>query len=93
PLISLGGDGAVLYDGENFYKMKIPAIKVKNTVGSGDSTIAGIAVGLSRNMPVCEAVKLGMAAGMANTQFEQTGIVSCELVEKFYKEIKVEIIQ
>ena len=65
-------------------------MKVKNTVGSGDSTVAGIATGLRRSMSIIDSIKLGMASGTANTQFEETGMVSWELVEKYYKEIKIE---
>ena len=87
PFATLGGDGAVLFDGGKYYSFSIPRVKVKNTVGSGDSTVGGIAVGLSRGMPLCEAVRLGMAAGIANTQFDQSGTVTPELVDRFYNEV------
>ncbi|MBE6651576.1 MAG: 1-phosphofructokinase [Ruminococcaceae bacterium] len=89
PFVTLGGDGAMLFDGDKFYKFTIPHVDIKNTVGSGDSTVGGIATGLDRGMSFVDAVKLGMACGIANTQFDQTGTVSRELVEKFYKEIKI----
>lgn len=92
PLITLGKDGAMAYIGEKFYKFNSPCVTVKNAVGSGDSSVAGIAVGLSRGMDIIDAIRLGMASGTANTQFEETGFVSCELVEKYYKEITVETI-
>lgn len=90
PLITLGKDGAMAYIDGEFYKFNSPDVKVKNTVGSGDSTIAGIATGLRRGMSTIDSIKLGMASGTANTQFEETGMVSCELVEKYYKQITVE---
>lgn len=90
PLITLGKDGAMAYIDDSFYKFNSPQVKVKNTVGSGDSSVAGIATGLRRGMSVIDSIKLGMAAGTANTQFEETGVVSCELVEKYYKEITAE---
>ena len=90
PLITLGKDGAMAYTDNTFYKFNSPEVKVKNTVGSGDSTVAGIATGLRRGMSIIDSIKLGMAAGTANTQFEETGMVSCELVEKYYKEITIE---
>ncbi len=40
-----------------------------------------------------DAIRLAMAAGTANTQFEQTGIVTKELVDKFFDEICIEKIQ
>ncbi len=92
PLITLGKDGAMAYIGEKFYKFNSPCVTVKNAVGSGDSSVAGIAVGLSRGMNIENAIRLGMASGTANTQFEETGFVSCELVERYYKEITVETI-
>ena len=90
PLITLGKDGAMAYIDGAFYKFNSPDVKVKNTVGSGDSTVSGIATGLTRGMSVTDSIKLGMAAGTANTQFEETGMVSQELVAKYYKEVTVE---
>lgn len=89
PFVTLGGDGGALYDGRALYKFIIPKIKIKNTVGSGDSTVAGFAVGLCRGMALCDAVRLGMAAGMSNAESEQSGAVSKEAVDRFYQEIKI----
>ncbi len=91
PFISLGKDGAAALVEGKYYKFSTPDIKVVNTVGSGDSTIAGICFGLDSGKDVVESIKLGMAAGTANTQFEQTGMVTKELVEEFYSQIYAEI--
>ncbi len=63
-LVSLGGDGALLIN-ENAEVYRQPAFKVKmvNTVGSGDSMIAGFIVGLEKGYEY--ALKLGAAAGAA----------------------------
>ena len=92
PLATLGKDGAMAYIDGTFYKFSSPEVEVINTVGSGDSSVAGIAVGLRRKMDVIDSIKLGMAAGTANTQFPETGFVTQELVEKYYKEITVDTI-
>ena len=92
PLATLGKDGALAYVDGKFYKFTSPEVDVINTVGSGDSSVAGIAVGLSRGMSIVDSIKLGMAAGTANTQSPETGFVTKELVEKYYKEIIVDII-
>ncbi|MBR5535822.1 MAG: 1-phosphofructokinase [Clostridia bacterium] len=89
PMVSLGKDGAMACIEGRIYKFATPCVNAKNTVGSGDSTIAGIVTGLDRGMSVIDAIKLGMASGTANTQFEETGLVSCELVEKYYIEVNV----
>ncbi len=92
PIITLGSDGAFAYIDGKFYRFYSPAVSVKNAVGSGDSAVAGIAVGIINGLPLPDAIALGMAAGTANTQFDETGYVSKELVEKYLKEIKHEII-
>lgn len=89
PFVTLGKDGAMVYDGERCYKFSVPRLSVKNTVGSGDSTLGGIVTGLNNGMSIIGAIKLGMAAGMANTQSEQSGTVAPELVDSFYKEVTV----
>lgn len=92
PLITLGKDGAIAMVEDKYYHYNMPDVSVKNSVGSGDSTVAGIAVGICKGLSFLDAVKLGMACGIANTQFEQTGMVSEDLVKKFYNQILVEVI-
>ena len=49
-LVSLGGDGAILVtmEGKEYYS-KAPKGKVLNTVGSGDSMVAGFIAGLKKS--------------------------------------------
>ncbi len=89
PFISLGKHGAAAMIDNKYYHFKIPSVPVVNCVGSGDSTVAGIAVGICRRLPIIDAIRLGMASGIANTQFQQTGLVTNDLVESFYKQIDV----
>lgn len=65
-LISLGGEGAMLID-ENGEKHKIGVIKQKviNTVGSGDSMVAGFVAGYEKTKSYPYALKLGSACGNA----------------------------
>jgi len=92
PFISMGKDGAAALIDGCCYKFIVPVIEAVNTVGSGDSTIAGIAAGIDMGLCLENTIKLGMAAGIANTQFEQTGIVTKELVEGFYNSVEVKMI-
>jgi len=89
PIVSLGKDGCMTYVDSKFYTFTTPDIKVVNTVGSGDSFIAGCCTGFSRGYNEIDSIKLGMACGTANTQFSATGMVSKELVDKFFSEITV----
>ena len=89
PFISLGKNGAVALIDEKMYAFSVPAVNAVNAVGSGDSTVAGIATGLSKGMCMCDAICLGMAAGITNTLFERTGYITQELVSDFYQQITV----
>ena len=93
PIITLGKDGCIAALEDGIYRFFAPAIKVLNTVGSGDSFVAGCAVSLCRGKGAMEVVKMGMACGMANTQFFQTGMVTVELVDKFFNMIEIEKLQ
>ncbi len=89
PFISLGKDGgAALIDGV-CYKFSSPDVEVVNAVGSGDSALAGVCAGLDMGYSITDSIKLGMASGTANTQFQQTGIVTKELVDEYFEKIIV----
>ncbi len=65
-LISLGGDGAMLIDEfGNKHKMGVVKEKVINTVGSGDSMVAGFVAGYEKEKSYPYALKLGSACGNA----------------------------
>ena len=63
-LVSLGGEGAMLLaENGEIYRQAAFKVKAINTVGSGDSMIAGFLAGHKKG---CEyALKLGAAAGAA----------------------------
>lgn len=66
-LISMAGDGAILIteNGEVF-KSEVPKGEVKNSVGAGDSMVAGFIAGYLTNNNYEEALKMGTAAGSAS---------------------------
>ena len=65
-LISLGGDGAMLIDefGKR-HKAGVLKEKVINTVGSGDSMVAGFVAGYEKTKSYPYALKLGSVCGNA----------------------------
>lgn len=89
PIISMGKDGCVAGIEGKVFHFTLPPVDVINTVGSGDSFIAGCAVGLDRGYSLEDTVKLGCACGTANTQFAQTGFVTKELVEEYFNQVQV----
>ncbi|HFR3750851.1 TPA: tagatose-6-phosphate kinase [Streptococcus suis] len=89
-VVSLGAQGAFAKHNDKFYRVRIPKIKVVNPVGSGDSTVAGIAAGLVHTLPEAELLKNANVLGMLNAQEEQTGYVNLENAESLYSQIEVE---
>ena len=89
-VVSLGAKGAFAKHNDKFYRVRIPKIKVVNPVGSGDSTVAGIAAGLVHALPEAELLKNANVLGMLNAQEEQTGYVNLENAESLYSQIEVE---
>lgn len=65
-LISLGGEGAMLIDEYgNKHKIGVLKEKVINTVGSGDSMVAGFVAGYEKEKSYPYALKLGSVCGNA----------------------------
>ncbi len=88
--VTLGAAGCIAVTTEGTYRLRTPAIKTINTVGSGDAFIAGCAVAFQNNQAIQDVLKSGMACGMANTQFAETGKVSQQLVKEFSALVTVE---
>ena len=65
-LVSMAGDGALLLDetGE-VHRIGCPKGKVQNSVGAGDSMVAGFLAGYLTKLDYGYALKLGTAAGSA----------------------------
>lgn len=65
-IVSLGGEGALLFaeDG-HVYHSGVVRDKVLNTVGSGDSMVAGFIAGYERTRDYAYSLKLGAACGNA----------------------------
>ena len=88
--ISLGSEGSLVGVGDEIYRVKVPAIDCQNPVGSGDSYVAGIAAGLSRNLPIEDTLRLGAACGTANALEAESGFVRKQIVEELMPRIDIE---
>ena len=85
-LISLGGDGAILVttEGKEYYS-KAPKGKVLNTVGAGDSMVAGFIAGYEKSGDFEQAFKMGIATGSASSF--SMNLATAEEVANLLKEI------
>lgn len=83
-LVSMAGDGAILVTEEgSVLKQLPPAGEVVNSVGAGDSMVAGFLTGYLKTGSYGEALKLGIAAGSA-TAFT-SWLADHEAIDKLYK--------
>lgn len=64
-IVSLGGDGALLVTKELAIAAKAPKGKVVNTVGAGDSLVAGFVASYVEKEDAREAFRYGVASGSA----------------------------
>lgn len=65
-LVSMAGEGAVLLDETGvFHKIGVPQGKVKNSVGAGDSMVAGFLAGYMERRDYAWALRMGAATGSA----------------------------
>lgn len=71
-LISMAGDGAVLVteDGQEF-RAEAPKGELKNSVGAGDSMVAGFLAGYLSTGSYAEAFKMGVCTGSASAFSEE----------------------
>ncbi|MGN0499859.1 MAG: 1-phosphofructokinase [Ruminococcus sp.] len=80
-LVSLGGDGALLVDEYGkLHKEGVVKGKVLNTVGSGDSMVAGFVAGWIEKEDYAYALKLGSACGNATAFLN--GLATREKIEE-----------
>lgn len=88
-LVSMGGDGALIIteNGEVLIS-NVPKGTVKNSVGAGDSMVAGFVAGFLKNNNYEDALTLGAASGSA-TAFSYD-LATRDYIESFIDEIKVE---
>lgn len=85
-LVSMAGDGAVLVtEAGNVHKIGVPQGEVKNSVGAGDSMVAGFLAGYLKTGDYGYALRLGTAAGSA-TAFSY-GIAEKELIMELLEQI------
>ncbi|GAB6428673.1 tagatose-6-phosphate kinase [Bacillus luti] len=89
-IVSMGGEGAFVKHGDDYYRVTIPKIEVVNPVGSGDATVAGLAVALHQNQTVEIVLKTAMTTGMLNTMEAETGYINVNKFKQYFDLVNVE---
>lgn len=89
-VISMGGEGSLISSGEGDFQAIVPKINTVNTVGCGDSMIAGFAVGMERGLPLEECIRLASAISAASAMRLETGYFLKEDVESLLPRIQIQ---
>ena len=89
PVLSLGAQGALGMDESGVWHAAVELEQVRNTVGSGDCFLAGMAVAIKRGEPLREALRLAVACGAANAMDVETGYVRPDQVEALLGRVRV----
>jgi len=84
-VVSMGAAGVAYATSGSFARIPAPTVRIESRVGAGDSTVAGIAVGLARGFAVEEAVRLGVAAGAAAVMTPGSELCRRQDVEALYR--------
>ena len=88
--VSLGADGSLAVGEEGIFRAKVPKIDAVNTVGCGDSMIAGFALGLSEGLSLPETLRRASAISAAAAMREETGFFIMEDMKKLLPQIEIE---
>ncbi|HHC9641598.1 TPA: 1-phosphofructokinase [Staphylococcus aureus] len=89
-IVSLGGDGAIYIDKEISIKAVNPQGKVVNTVGSGDSTVAGMVAGIASGLTIEKAFQQAVACGTA-TAFDED-LATRDAIEKIKSQVTISVL-
>ena len=87
-IISMAGDGALLVTKDGAYFAKSIKGIVKNSVGAGDSMVAGFTGEFVRSGNPVEAFKWGAACGTATTFSDD--LATADFINKTYEKVEVE---
>lgn len=87
-IISMAGDGALLVTQGGSYFAKPIKGNVKNSVGAGDSMVAGFIGEFVQSQNAVEAFKWGVACGTATTFSDD--LATADFIKQTYEKVEVE---
>jgi 1-phosphofructokinase family hexose kinase len=90
-VVTMGRQGAVLVSGDECWYASAPLIDHPiSSVGSGDSFLGGLLVGVEWEYPLQECLRMAAAAGGANTQTLGAACFQIEDYKKALASVKIE---
>lgn len=89
-VLTLGADGALVRASEGFYRVRVPSGKRVNPVGSGDSVIAGMSLGIDRGESLLEIIRRGMTYGVLNALDSMPGHLALSRFDEISSGVVIE---
>lgn len=87
--VSLGGAGSMVASQAGTFRVETPKVDVVNTVGCGDSYVAGMAVSLAKGLSLEEGLALASAAGTSNAMTDEAGLIEPDEVERLRGQVRI----
>ncbi len=88
-LISLGKDGALLYNKDAILKADAPEVDVVSTIGCGDAMVASIAESLRHNRTPEEMLRHSVAISSANALTSENAKIDMDTYQALLEQVKV----
>ena len=88
-VVSMGEQGAMIVCNEGIYHGIPPKINALNTVGCGDSMVAGFAYSISKNLNIEDSIRTSIAVSAANALSYNIGEFSKNDYDTLYHQVKV----
>lgn len=86
---TLGSSGAIVQAQGSLYRVVVPKVNVRNTVGCGDAFVAGLCVGRDRRSPTKRWIQFATAVSLAKAVQADAGSVDPDDIEPFGSQVCV----
>jgi 6-phosphofructokinase 2 len=84
-VVSMGPHGAHLVTKDFSEHINAPSVKRRSTVGAGDSMVAGMVYGLTKDLDLKRVVRMGIACGSAATMNPGTELFKKDDADRLYE--------
>lgn len=91
-VVSLGKRGSIMAAPSGLYQAVVPKLDAVNTVGCGDSMLAGFAIGIKNHWDDRKILRYASAISAANAMQEATGFYEKKDLDAIYEEVQIESI-
>lgn len=88
-VVSMGPDGALLVSDDAVLRGHVPSLS-DDTVGAGDSMVAGLLIGMVQDLPIERTFHIGLACSVSAVMNEGPGLAEPETFAAAFPRVKIE---